>query len=305
MVTSPCGADWVNRQALLGSPISRVQYGYSPFGESRNARWGHPPSERWVHFCTAGCVFLRVALDSAQGGCQNGKAQCAWGCSSAGRALPSQGRGRGFESLHLHQVISSRPSGRLFCCPMSRIPRRPAVVRKKGRARRSAPLMCPLVSPLSKPQTLQSMDSGAAPLESPRGPVPVTYRLGWRVRSPGFRRPRTRAGPAPDWLSLRCPSDSPSSLGRLPGATPSLLVMVVPTRAAPIRPISPVRRTVGPGRWTARETAPAVRGPQKSRYASRRLLGEGLLGDLGDVGEGLLVGVGDLGEDLAVELDAG
>ena len=29
----------------------------------------------------------------------------AWGCSSAGRALPSQGRGRGFESLHLHHGI--------------------------------------------------------------------------------------------------------------------------------------------------------------------------------------------------------
>ncbi len=254
MVTSPCGADWVNRQALLGSPISRVQYGYSPFGESRNARWGHPPSERWVHFCTAGCVLLRDALDTAPGGCQNGKAQCAWGCSSAGRALPSQGRGRGFESLHLHQVISSRPSGRLFCCPQpdtsSPDVRRPSA-QKKGRTRWPAPLMCPLDSPLSKSQTLQSMDSGAAPLDNPRGPLPVTYRLGWRVRSPGFRRPRTRAGPAPDWLSLRCPSDSPSSLGRLLGATPSLLVMVVPVRAAPIRAFAPEPQTVGSGRQTA------------------------------------------------------
>lgn len=251
MVTSPCGADWVNRQALLGSPISRVQYGYSPFGESRNARWGHPPSERWVHYCTAGCVLLRAALDTAPGGCQNGKAQCVWGCSSAGRALPSQGRGRGFESLHLHQVISSRPSGRLFCCPQpdtsSPDVRRPRT-RKKGRTRWPAPLMCPLDSPLSKSKTLQSMDSGAAPLDNPRGPLPVTYRLGWRVRSPGFRRPRTRAGLAPDWLSLRCPSDSPSSLGRLLGATPSLLVLVVPVRAAPIRAFAPKPRTVGSGR---------------------------------------------------------
>lgn len=29
-----------------------------------------------------------------------------WGCSSAGRALPSQGRGRGFESHHLHHNVS-------------------------------------------------------------------------------------------------------------------------------------------------------------------------------------------------------
>ena len=31
----------------------------------------------------------------------------AWGCSSVGRALPPQGRGRGFESLHLHHLFSS------------------------------------------------------------------------------------------------------------------------------------------------------------------------------------------------------
>ena len=30
-----------------------------------------------------------------------------WGCSSVGRALPPQGRGRGFDSLHLHHVFSS------------------------------------------------------------------------------------------------------------------------------------------------------------------------------------------------------
>lgn len=29
-----------------------------------------------------------------------------WGCSSVGRALPPQGRGRGFDSLHLHHVFS-------------------------------------------------------------------------------------------------------------------------------------------------------------------------------------------------------
>ena len=31
----------------------------------------------------------------------------AWGCSSVGRALPPQGRGRGFDSLHLHHLFSS------------------------------------------------------------------------------------------------------------------------------------------------------------------------------------------------------
>ena len=31
----------------------------------------------------------------------------AWGCSSVGRALPPQGRGRGFDSLHLHHSFSS------------------------------------------------------------------------------------------------------------------------------------------------------------------------------------------------------
>lgn len=30
-----------------------------------------------------------------------------WGCSSVGRALPPQGRGRGFDSLHLHHVFAS------------------------------------------------------------------------------------------------------------------------------------------------------------------------------------------------------
>lgn len=30
----------------------------------------------------------------------------AWGCSSVGRALPPQGRGRGFDSLHLHHSFS-------------------------------------------------------------------------------------------------------------------------------------------------------------------------------------------------------
>ena len=34
------------------------------------------------------------------------KAQYAWGCSSAGRALRSQRRGRGFESHHLHHGIA-------------------------------------------------------------------------------------------------------------------------------------------------------------------------------------------------------
>ncbi len=41
-----------------------------------------------------------------------GKLPEAWGCSSAGRALPSQGRGRGFESPHLHHLkIPIRLSG--------------------------------------------------------------------------------------------------------------------------------------------------------------------------------------------------
>ena len=30
-----------------------------------------------------------------------------WGCSSVGRALASHVRGQGFESPHLHQVVSS------------------------------------------------------------------------------------------------------------------------------------------------------------------------------------------------------
>ena len=38
------------------------------------------------------------------------------GCSSVGRALPSQGRGRGFESLHLHHVYFEPLHGALFMC---------------------------------------------------------------------------------------------------------------------------------------------------------------------------------------------
>ena len=44
------------------------------------------------------------------------KAQYPWGCSSAGRALRSQRRGRGFESHHLHHGNAKAvgPTGGLF-----------------------------------------------------------------------------------------------------------------------------------------------------------------------------------------------
>lgn len=51
--------------------------------------------------------LLDCRLTVAGGAATITSALRAWGCSSAGRALPSQGRGRGFESLHLHQ----RPFG--------------------------------------------------------------------------------------------------------------------------------------------------------------------------------------------------
>ena len=50
------------------------------------------------------------------------KAQNPWGCSSAGRALRSQRRGRGFESHHLHHGNAKAvgPTGGLFSFPKAR-----------------------------------------------------------------------------------------------------------------------------------------------------------------------------------------
>lgn len=53
--------------------------------------------------------FLIWRLTVAVAAATISNAQCAWGRSSAGRALPSQGRGRGFESPRLHQVCSGPP----------------------------------------------------------------------------------------------------------------------------------------------------------------------------------------------------
>ncbi len=51
-----------------------------------------------------GTAFFVLTRDTQNVTISN--ARCAWGRSSAGRALPSQGRGRGFESPRLHQDCS-------------------------------------------------------------------------------------------------------------------------------------------------------------------------------------------------------
>ena len=54
------------------------------------------------------CIFAQsvcfawCAVDTKRRHCHNSQRTCAWGCGSVGRALPSHGRGRGFESPHLH-----------------------------------------------------------------------------------------------------------------------------------------------------------------------------------------------------------
>ncbi len=125
----PLRSNWVNRQALRGSPISRVQYGYSPLMGKPERAMGTPTFERWVHYRAAGGVFVSGRSPSRPPMARRGRrvpwkaipdwcltssvrpatianARSAWGRSSAGRALPSQGRGRGFESPRLHQETS-------------------------------------------------------------------------------------------------------------------------------------------------------------------------------------------------------
>ena len=120
----PLRSNWVNRQALFGSPISRVQVRGSSVAEEAGTRDGDTHLLRGgfiiepqgASLCRGTALLAQRAtppprasrpaksrLTSPTQTATMSHARCAWGRSSAGRALPSQGRGRGFESPRLHQ----------------------------------------------------------------------------------------------------------------------------------------------------------------------------------------------------------
>ena len=126
--TFPIMSGAVPLQHKLGEPtriyresISRSQYRYPSVLRKLEQATRTPTLARWVHKRSAGggicCIVLLLPLlCAARNWARNwaltrpariariSNALPRRGCSSAGRALPSQGRGRGFESLHLHHV---------------------------------------------------------------------------------------------------------------------------------------------------------------------------------------------------------
>ena len=129
--TFPIMSGAVPLQHKLGEPtriyresISRSQYRYPSVLRKLEQATRTPTLARWVHKRSAGggiyCIVLLLPLlCAARNWALTRPARIARisnalprrGCSSAGRALPSQGRGRGFESLHLHH--RAKPLGSL------------------------------------------------------------------------------------------------------------------------------------------------------------------------------------------------
>lgn len=81
-------------------------------GESPRFALGFGKREHFADACKETFDKVRVNEENTF----SRKAQYPWGCSSAGRALRSQRRGRGFESHHLHHGNAKAvgPTGGLF-----------------------------------------------------------------------------------------------------------------------------------------------------------------------------------------------
>ena len=96
-----------------------VPYGYPPLLGKPKCTRRVPTSMRWANLQLCGgwtfrlkcggavqasCIvpFFVSALDLCGAQCKNNPCTLFWGCGSVGRALPSHGRGRGFDSPHLH-----------------------------------------------------------------------------------------------------------------------------------------------------------------------------------------------------------
>ena len=183
----PLRPNWVNRQALRGSPISRVQYGYSPLMGKPERAMGTPTFERWVHYSPQGASLCRgdVLLAPSRPSCP---------CPPCPHhARPPH---RGAHPLRLGGILDALPH-------LRRPQRRPRARFAPDRARLGT-LLDATAAPASKvPPNRAGVLAGAARPRARAGPITQSPRISggvWRSHAEAacggrMRRPRADTTP--------------------------------------------------------------------------------------------------------------